>query len=105
MPKSATVAVPASILICTNRRFAPTAVSCAERGSESLKSELERRLTARFPSVPVQSILCFGRCAEGPNVRIAPGGPFFRGVRESDLDAIVEALDAFLDERGPGNAG
>jgi NADH:ubiquinone oxidoreductase subunit E len=41
--------------------------------------------------VSVVRIKCFGRCAEGPNARIA-GGQFFRGIALADVPAMIEAL-------------
>ncbi|MDX1594193.1 MAG: (2Fe-2S) ferredoxin domain-containing protein [Gammaproteobacteria bacterium] len=91
------------LLICVNRRLNPETPSCAARGSETLAARLEGLLDARGLDVPVESILCFGACSRGPNIRIAPGGAFFHGVGENDLPAIVDAVAAAV-ASGPPEA-
>ena len=88
-----------TVLVCVNRRLSHASASCAGRGSLALAESLRRCMAARCPGVQVRDIHCFGRCNEGPNVRIAPGGPFYRGVTESDLDSIVQGVRVFLARR------
>ena len=38
---------------------------------------LKERMAARGEDIPIQEILCFGRCEQGANLRIVPGGAFF----------------------------
>ena len=85
---------PASrtILVCINRRLGHDKPSCAARGSEALARALEA--AAAGTGLTVTRLKCFGRCAEGPNVRIH-GGRFFRGAGVQDVPRIVaEALHA-----------
>jgi NADH:ubiquinone oxidoreductase subunit E len=79
---------PASrtILVCVNRRLGYANPSCAARGSEDLAAALEA--AAAGSGVTVVRLKCFGRCAEGPNVRIE-GGPFFRGASLQDVPRIM----------------
>jgi NADH:ubiquinone oxidoreductase subunit E len=79
---------PASrtILVCVNRRLGHAKPSCAARGSEALAGALEA--AAAGTGVAVVRLKCFGRCAEGPNVRIE-GGPFFRGASVQDVPLIL----------------
>lgn len=97
----------AEIIVCVNRRANPRQPSCAARGSEQLAAELELRLARLGAKISVTRIRCFGRCAEGPNVRIAPAGRFFRGVDAGQLSAIVAAaVDAARAASGAtGEAG
>ena len=69
-------------------------VSCAGRGSERLLVQLETLIKNRDLRVAVEPIYCFGRCAQGPNVRLAPGGEFFERVDVCDLPAIVDRVAA-----------
>ena len=78
------------VLVCINSRLGGDKPSCAGRGSEAIAEALEHRLALQGIPVPVGRIKCFGRCYEGPNVRLAPGGRFWRGVELSDIEAIVE---------------
>ena len=92
-----------AILVCVNRRLGPHSVSCAARGSEAIAQALERALAARGTGLCVRRIHCFGRCAEGPNLRLAPGGSFRRGVRPGDVDDIAAALLAEHAARTPSD--
>ena len=90
------IEAPATLLVCINRRLTRDKPSCAARGALDLERKLRDRLALECPAVAVRAIHCFGRCDEGPNVRIAPGGPFYRGVGEGDLDTIVSGVRRFL---------
>jgi NADH:ubiquinone oxidoreductase subunit E len=78
-----------AIVVCVNRRLGHDKPSCAARGSEAIADALDA--TLRKTGVSVVRIKCFGRCAEGPNARIA-GGQFFRGIGLADVPAILGAL-------------
>ena len=82
MPEDA----PSTIIVCINRRLTPDRPSCAARGSEALAEALEE--AARPWGIPVTRLKCFGRCDEGPNVRIR-GGRFFRGAGLDDVAGIL----------------
>lgn len=57
---------------------------------------LEQLLAEQGLDIPVKRILCFGRCKEGPVMRIAPGGRFFTGVTEERLAEVVVAAKGTL---------
>jgi len=80
------------LLVCVNRRHGLDTPSCAGRGAEALVPELERLLAQRGLDLPVETILCFGACTRGPNIRLAPGGAFFHGVTLGGLPALVDAV-------------
>jgi len=77
---------PATIIVCVNRRLGHDKPSCAERGGEAIAEALEA--AAAGTGVAVTRLRCFGRCAEGPNVRIH-GGRFYRGATVDDVPAIL----------------
>ncbi|WP_085441897.1 (2Fe-2S) ferredoxin domain-containing protein [Magnetofaba australis] len=85
------------IMACINERPS-TRPSCAGRGSEGLANALETRLKQAGVAIEVRRIRCFGSCELGPNMRLAPGGSFFRHVDEAALDEIVEAARKALAE-------
>ncbi len=83
-----------TLLVCINSRLAGDKPSCAGRGSEQLADALEQALVERGLAVALGRIKCFGRCHEGPNVRLAPGGRFWRGAGLRDVTAIIDHVAA-----------
>ena len=76
--------------MCVNERFTGNKPSCGGRGSQQLAVALEKALAdAGASHISLQRIKCFGRCYEGPNIRLAPGGRFWRDVKIEDIDSIV----------------
>jgi len=71
------------VIVCSN-------VDCAARGAQKNIEGIERRLTAAGSDVKVKTYLCFGGCDYGPNIVLYPEGTWYAGVKESDLDEIVE---------------
>jgi len=97
--------MPVTILVCIKERTAGK-TSCAGRGAEALMAELERLTAVKKLGIEVEPLRCFGRCEEGANVRIAPGGAFFHHVTTEDLPAILDAAVAWktFKEAPPGGA-
>ena len=81
----------ATVIVCVNRRLGHDKPSCAGRGSEAIADALEA--AAAGTGVRVTRLKCFGRCAEGPNVRVR-GGRFFRGATLDDVPAILAEAGA-----------
>ena len=90
-----------SLIVCVNHRSNPDNPSCAARGSVAIADALESGLRERGMALEVTRIHCFGQCERGPNLRLAPGGRFFRGVRLEEVPAI---LDALSDPCGEGDS-
>ncbi|MBF0309398.1 MAG: (2Fe-2S) ferredoxin domain-containing protein [Magnetococcales bacterium] len=82
------------VLVCIHERPSGKP-SCGGRGSLKLAEALEKALAEEPVPVACKRIACFGKCAEGPIVRIAPGGAFFRGVTEEMLGEILQAARDF----------
>lgn len=80
-----------SLLVCVNRRGGRQP-SCAARGSEALLAALQASAPA---DLVIEPVYCLGRCANGPAVRIAPGGPFFAPVGLDQAAAVLAAATAF----------
>lgn len=86
------------ILVCANRRLGDARPSC---DGGALADQLADLIAARGAAIRVERFLCFGVCDLGPNLRIAPGGPFFHRVTPVDLPAVLEAAVAFSVRPGP----
>ncbi|MDY6991477.1 MAG: (2Fe-2S) ferredoxin domain-containing protein [Pseudomonadota bacterium] len=81
-----------TVIICVNYRRNPWLPSCGARGSLEIAQALELEIKAHGIAAQVERIHCFGECEQGPNVRIMPGGAFFRHVRLEDVADILAIL-------------
>ena len=84
------------VVVCVNQRLGTGQRSCVGSGSLDLILQLESMINAEKLDVAVVRRECLGRCAEGPVMRIAPGGAFFTEITESTLDDIMRELNAFI---------
>ena len=80
------------LVVCINRRLDEDKPSCAARGSEALVARFAEGISRRGLTVELRKVFCMGRCELGPNVRIAPGGKNYNGVRESDVESLLDDL-------------
>lgn len=73
------------VLVCTN-------ADCAEKGSVPLIAALRRSVkdAGRERDIKVTRTLCMGRCGEGPTMAIYPDGIWYRGVKETDAQEVVD---------------
>jgi (2Fe-2S) ferredoxin len=85
-----------TLTICINVRDEQIIPSCGQRGSIDLHAAIERELKARGAAVDLQTIRCLGRCANGPNVRIAPSNSWFQQIAPGDVAELVDTLIASL---------
>jgi (2Fe-2S) ferredoxin len=81
-----------TLTICVNVRKEEIVPSCGRRGSLDLRAAIERELRARGVEVDIQTILCLGRCANGPNIRIAPSNSWFQQISAADVPELVDTL-------------
>jgi len=82
-----------TVIICVNHRRNPQLPSCGARGSLEIAQALELEIAAQGVAAQVERIHCFGACEQGPNLRIMPGGAFFRHVRLEDVAHIIAILN------------
>lgn len=84
-------------IVCVNTRVSGKP-ACGDSGSAELAERLEREIARRGLTAEVERAGCLGRCAQGPNMRIAPAGAFFHHVSANDIGAMVDALEQRLAE-------
>jgi (2Fe-2S) ferredoxin len=84
------------LIICINYRANPAQPSCAARGSKELADRLEREIAARGWDIRLERFFCLGRCAEGPNLKLVPGGGFISGITPEKLQDVLLEIEAFL---------
>lgn len=86
------------LFVCVNQRPDGTPKgSCAARGSVELHAELKEKLKARGlaqAEARACSCSCLDVCWDGPVIAVEPGDFFYGRVQSSDLDEIVDALEA-----------
>lgn len=79
-----------TILACDNHRL--SADSCGGRGASTLIRLLRAALAEQGMTVPIETLKCFGRCTQGPVLRIAPGQRFFSFAGPETIPAIIDEL-------------
>ncbi len=79
-----------SILICNQHR--DLQASCGARGAADLIPLLRSALNSAGLDIPIEVIECFGRCEQGPNLRIAPGHRFYEQVVPAVIPSIISEL-------------
>ncbi|MDK9722131.1 MAG: (2Fe-2S) ferredoxin domain-containing protein [Rhodospirillales bacterium] len=87
---------PDSVVVCVNNRFSASRPSCAMGGAEAIADALETGIQERGLEIVIERIHCLGECADGPNLRIAPGGKFYRHARLADVPAILDEIESLL---------
>jgi (2Fe-2S) ferredoxin len=89
------------ILVCVNHRANPSQPSCGARGGETIVSCLEKELNSRsHTDIEVERIHCLGECDRGPNLRLAPGGPFYHQVDKGNIASLMDAIEEHLQRSG-----
>ena len=88
--------MPHELLICVNHR--PSHISCAGAGSKLIADALERGISERGLDVQLLRIHCFGRCNNGPALRIV-GRPFVHRATLSDVPTLLNELEALMAEQ------
>jgi len=86
------------VVVCVNYRANPQQPSCAARGGERIADLIERGIAAENIGIMLERFKCLGRCDEGPNLRMAPGGEFCSGVRPEDVPALLEKIRDFVSD-------
>jgi (2Fe-2S) ferredoxin len=80
-----------TIFVCCNERE-PGEDACAARGSAQLQKDLKAKVKdlGLKGRVRVSRAMCFGLCAEGPNICVMPDNIWYRNVGPDDLPKIIE---------------
>lgn len=93
------------VIICVNHRANPAQPSCAARGSIVLADRLEQEINARNWHVSIERFPCLGRCAEGPNLKLAPDGRFISDITPDALERVLQEIEAFSMQSGQPSDG
>jgi (2Fe-2S) ferredoxin len=90
---------PVRLVVCVNQRLGIGQRSCGGSGNLVHIEKIRELIDAAGLDVTVVEQVCFGKCEQGPVMRIAPGGRFFTGVDESVLSHIIDELESFIQHR------
>jgi (2Fe-2S) ferredoxin len=91
------------IFVCTNQREPGERTCCANGGGCALRDKLKEMVKKRQlrSKVRVSQSGCMDQCEDGPNIMVFPDNVWLSHVRESDLEAILEAVAHSLDTGEP----
>lgn len=83
------------VIVCINHRTNASQPSCAAKGGKELARCLEAELSKRNLDITVERFNCLGQCELGPNIRLAPAGPFYHQVSIEDLPGLMADIEQF----------
>lgn len=84
-----------TVTVCINRRASPDTPSCGARGGEEIAAALQAAVAERGLPISVEIFRCLGRCEQGPNLKLSPGGEFLHDVHLEDLPQLLDRIVAF----------
>lgn len=61
----------------------------------SLADRLEQEIASRGWKIKLERFSCLGRCEEGPNLKLAPGGRFISDLTPDALEKVLQEIEAF----------
>jgi (2Fe-2S) ferredoxin len=88
---------PVRLSVCINQSFGTGKHSCIGSSSLDIIAGQETMLAHEGLDVAITRCEYQGSCAEGPVMRIAPGGAFFTEINQPDLVRIIAVLKTFID--------
>lgn len=85
------------VIICNNFRSNPSKPSCSARGSKAITEAITHEVNTHQLDIEIEHVKCLGMCERGPNVKLAPLGPFIEGVDNSQIPKLIEKIRAFTE--------
>ena len=82
------------LVVCINERFGNEQRSCVGSNNLEYIAMIRSMIEAEALAIPIIERVCFGKCEQGPVMRIAPGGRFFTEINEASLRDIIGELKA-----------
>lgn len=89
------------VVVCVNRMRGPSGRCCGLSGAPEIAEALEAGVRDRALKVDIERIVCLGKCADGPNLRIV-GGEFKNHLSMDDVPNLLDEFEqlAGRDDRG-----
>jgi (2Fe-2S) ferredoxin len=81
------------IFVCTNQRTGSERLSCGEAHGLTLVGEFKKQIKDLKVGLKIRANKsgCLGICDFGPTVAIYPEGTFYVGVKQEDVQEIVQS--------------
>lgn len=83
------------ITVCINYRANPDTPSCGARGGLEIADALRIAIAEQGLAIDVRTFHCLGKCEQGPNAKLSPGGDFCHGIQLENLTPLLEKIAAF----------
>lgn len=75
--------------VCTQMRYAPNPLSCANSGSHAILSALGREVMINQLDINVVATRCMLKCDEGPNIKLIPEGVMWNRASLKTISEII----------------
>lgn len=75
--------------ICTQQRYGPNPVCCANKESQVLLELLRQEVANNRLDIDLVTTPCLLRCDDGPNIRLLPGNKIWSFVSIDTIPDIV----------------
>ncbi len=83
---------PMRVVVCVNKMPGPGGKCCGQAGGPAIAEALRTGVGARGIRAEITEIVCLGKCADGPNLRIV-GGEFHQHLRPDDVPRLLDLLE------------
>ena len=80
------------VVVCVNRMRGPSGRCCGLSVGPEIAEALEAGVRDRGLKVDIDRIVCLGKCAEGPNLRIV-GNEFKTGLSPDDVPDLLDEFE------------
>ena len=81
------------VVVCVNKMRGPRGKCCGLSGSPEIGAALESGVQTRQLNVDVETIVCFGKCGDGPNLRIV-GAEFRQHLTLEDVPSLLDEFES-----------
>ena len=82
------------LVVRINELFGNERRSCVGSNNLEYIAMVRSMIEAECLAIPVIERVCFGKCEQGPIMRVAPGGRFFTEINKASLRDIIGELKA-----------
>lgn len=85
------------ILVCTQKRYAPNPICCANSGSVELLASIKATVAENNLNIEIKETKCMLLCEEGPNVRLNPKGKIWNHASHQTIPDIISSCKKLIE--------